>query len=125
MTIAVVDILILYLLHGAGGLNVYLGRVVSYGAAITTGYFLNRRYTFHAHRRRRHLFVELCRYYTVFGLGGLINYGVFAMIVATGNALGAAPTLGFWLPLIGIWAGGMTGMGFNYGGSHRLVFRNR
>ncbi|MDZ7749174.1 MAG: GtrA family protein [Halofilum sp. (in: g-proteobacteria)] len=125
VTIALVDILVLYLLHGLGGLNVYLGRVVSYGAAVTTGYFLNRRYTFHDHQRRRHLAAEMSRFYAVFGLGGLINYAVFAAIVATGEAVGMAPTLGFWLPLLGIWTGGMAGMGFNYACSHRHVFENR
>ena len=124
-TIAVIDIVILYLLHGAGGLDVYLARLFSYGAAMTAGYFLNRRYTFHHRRRARHLAVEISRFYLVFGLGGLINYAVFAAIVAAGDVAGVEPTLRFWLPLIGIQAGGVAGMAFNYGFSHKLVFQSR
>ncbi|WP_440996831.1 GtrA family protein [Arhodomonas sp. SL1] len=124
-TIAGIDILILYLLHGAGGLNVYLARIFSYGTAMTVGYFLNNRYTFRDHRRTRHLAAELSRFYAVFGLGGLINYGVFAAIVAVGDVADAGPTVRFWLPLLGIWMGGIGGMAFNYGVSHKLVFHNR
>ncbi len=124
-TIAVIDIVVLYLLYGIWGVNVYIGRVVSYGSAITTGYFLNSHYTFHDHERARPLAAEMSRFFAVFGLGGLINYAVFAAIVALGYAMDTGATLGFWVPLIGIGAGGMAGMGFNYGFSHKLVFHNR
>lgn len=120
-----IDILILYLLHGAGGLNVYLARILSYGTAMTAGYFLNNRYTFHSYQRTRHLAAELSRFYAVFGIGGVINYGIFAAIVAAGGIAGAGPTLRLWLPLLGIWMGGLGGMAFNYGCSHKLVFQNR
>lgn len=123
--IAVIDIAILYLLHVAGGLNVYLARLVSYGAAMTAGYFLNSRYTFYHRRGERHLAAEISRFYLVFGVGGLINYAIFAAIVAAGDVAGVEPTLRFWLPLIGIQAGGVAGMAFNYGFSHKLVFQSR
>ena len=124
-TIAVIDIVVLYLLYSVWGMNVYIGRVVSYGSAITTGYFLNSRYTFHDHERTRPLAAEMSRFFAVFGVGGLINYAVFAVIVTLGHAIGTGAAPGFWLPLIGIVAGGMAGMGFNYGFSHKLVFHNR
>ncbi len=124
-TIAGIDIAVLYALHGGLGTNVYLARIVSYGAAMTTGYFLNRRYTFHDHTRTQSMRGELARFYAVFAGGGLINYAVFSAIVAGGAAAGAGPSTRLWLPLLGVWLGGMAGMGFNYALSHKLVFANR
>lgn len=123
--IACIDIAVLYLLHGGLGANVYLARVISYTAAMTAGYFLNRRYTFHDRRGTQSIPAELARFYAVFASGGLINYAVFAAVVAGGAAAGAGPTIRFWLPVLGVWLGGMAGMAFNYGFSHKLVFRNR
>lgn len=124
-TIACIDIAVLYLLHGALGANVYLARLVSYTAAMTAGYFLNRRYTFHDRRGTQSIRAELARFYAVFASGGLINYAVFAAVIAGGAAAGAAPTIGFWLPVLGVWLGGLAGMAFNYGFSSKLVFRNQ
>lgn len=124
-TIAGIDILVLYLLHGGLGVNVYLARAISYTAAITAGYFLNQHFTFHHHERTRSILVELSRFYTVFAGGGLVNYATFAAIVALGSAAAPDPTLRFWLPLLGVWIGGMAGMGFNYGFARKLVFHNR
>lgn len=124
-TIACIDIAVLYLLHGALGANVYLARIISYTAAITAGYVLNRHYTFYDHRRTQSIPAEFARFYTVFASGGLINYAVFSAVVAGGAAAGAGPTIRFWLPLLGVWLGGLAGMAFNYGFANKLVFHNR
>lgn len=124
-TIAGIDIAVLYALHRALGANVYLARVLSYTAAITTGYFLNRRFTFYHHRRTRSVPGELVRFYAVFACGGVINYAVFSAVVAAGALAGAGETTRFWLPLLGVWLGGLAGMAFNYGLSNKLVFANR
>lgn len=121
--IAVIDIGVLYGLHTGLGFNVYLSRLVSYFAAMTSGYFLNRHFTFHQHERFRTILADLARFYTVFAGGGLINYGVFAAVVAAGHRAGLGPAALFWLPLVGVWLGGMVGMGFNYVASHKLVFQ--
>lgn len=123
--VAGIDIGVLYTLHGAFESNVYLARVVSYTASMTAGYFLNRRYTFHDHRRSHSTPIEIMRYYAVFAGGGLVNYAVFSAVVAIGTAAGAGPDTRFWLPLLGVWLGGIAGMIVNYGFSHKLVFRNR
>jgi len=122
--IAVIDIAVLYGLHAGLGTNVYVSRVVSYFAAMTSGYFLNRHFTFHQHERFRTILADLTRFYTVFAGGGLINYGVFAAVVAAGHQLGVGQAVLFWLPLVGVWLGGMVGMSFNYVASHKLVFQS-
>ncbi len=124
-TIACIDIAALYVLNGALGANVYLARIISYTAAMTAGYFLNRRYTFYDHRRTQSIPAELARFYAVFASGGSINYAVFSGVVAGGAAAGAGPTIRFWLPLLGVWLGGLAGMAFNYGFSNKFVFQNR
>ncbi len=125
VAIAVIDIGLLYLLKLPLGINVYLARIASYSAAMTAGYFLNRRYTFHHHQRQRHLAKEMGRFYTVFAGGGLLNYLTFAAIVALGHHLSGTATVRLWLPLVGVWVGGLAGMGFNYGLSRKLVFHSR
>ncbi|MGB0515256.1 MAG: hypothetical protein ACPGJE_10495, partial [Wenzhouxiangellaceae bacterium] len=48
-------------------------------------------------------------------------YTVFSLIVTLGAGLGPGLTRTM-LPLIGVWAGGMVGMCFNFLLSHKLVF---
>lgn len=122
-SISAIDISVLYGLHEGYGVNVYLSRVLSYSLAMTAGYFLNRHFTFYHHRRFRHLLADLVRFYAVFAVGGLINYGIFALTVTLGHPLGLEPDATFLFPLLGVWLGGMAGMSFNYVVSHKLVFR--
>ena len=122
-SIALIDIGALYGLHEGLDANVYLARVFSYFMAMTAGYFMNRHFTFHHQRRFRHLLADLWRFYSVFALGGLLNYGVFALTVALGGRMGVMPEATFWLPLLGVWLGGLVGMSFNYVFSHKLVFK--
>lgn len=123
--ISVIDAGGLYALHEGLGLNVFLSRLCSYLAAITTGYFLNRRFTFHNHQRVHRLTVELAHYYGVHSTGGLINYGLFSLTLLIGHQLQLSPSWDFWLPLLGVWLGGVAGMCFNYTLSHKLIFRRQ
>lgn len=123
-TIALIDIGLLYGLHEGLSVDVYLSRVFSYFAAMTAGYFLNRHFTFHQHERFRSILSDLGRFYVVFSGGGLLNYGVFALVVTVGREAGLKPGAVFWLPLLGVWLGGMVGMCFNYFFSHKLVFQD-
>ncbi|WP_161598938.1 GtrA family protein [Aidingimonas lacisalsi] len=121
-TIALIDAGSLYGLHDGFDLNLYLSRVFSYGLAITAGYFLNRHFTFHYHQRFRSILSELMRFYAVHATGGMINYGLFALVLLAGGAIGLTPGAVYWLPLLGIWLGGVAGMCFNFFVSHKLVF---
>ncbi len=124
-TISVIDAGGLYLLHEGWAVNVYVARVLSYFAAMTTGYFLNRRFTFHNHTRVHGFLTELAHYYGVHATGGLINYGLFSLVLVIGHALVLPDGWLFWVPLFGVWVGGVAGMCFNYTLSHRLIFRRR
>ncbi|MDZ7802586.1 GtrA family protein [Thiohalophilus sp.] len=121
-SIALIDIGLLYGLHEGAGVDIFISRLFSYLAAMTAGYFLNRHFTFHQHERFRTILHDLGRFYVVFSGGGLLNYGVFALVVMLGRQAGLKPGVDFWLPLLGVWLGGMVGMGFNFFVSHKLVF---
>lgn len=124
-TIAVIDAGVLYLLKDLPGFNAYLARVFSYIAAMSAGYVLNRYFTFHHIDKGRALLDELIRFFSVHALGGVLNFGVFALVVFFGEQ---ADLTRFWsavMPLIGVWVGGLIGMTFNFLFSSRFVFNER
>lgn len=110
----VVDTAVLYgmLALGAG---LYLGRAVSYLAAATTTWALNRAWTFRGRgggpvHRQWALFL-------VVNLGGFVlNYGTYAALVTFVPFVAAHPVLG-------VAAGSIAGMFSNFVLSRRLVFR--
>jgi len=117
-----IDAGLLYLLKDLPGLNVYSARVISYTAAMATGYVLNRYFTFHHVERGRVFIDQLLRFLSVHSIGGLLNFGVFSLIVFLGEQ---AELARFWntvMPLIGVWVGGVVGMCFNFLFSRKLVF---
>ena len=110
----VVDTAVLYgaLALGAG---LYLGRAISYAAAATTTWALNRAWTFRgrgggpAHRQWA-LFVLV-------NLGGFVlNYGTYAALVTFVPLVAAHP-------ILGVAAGSIAGMFANFILSRQLVFR--
>lgn len=123
--ISMIDAGGLYALHEGLELNVFVSRLCSYCCAMTTGYFLNRRFTFHNHHRVHGLAVELAHYYGVHSTGGLINYGVFSLTLVVGHQIQLSTSWDFWLPLLGVWLGGVAGMSFNYSLSHKLIFHRQ
>lgn len=122
---SVVDIGVLYALNLGLGLNVYLGRLLSFSVATALAYGVNRRFTFREVTNPSARLSRLVRFLGVFGIGALLNYLVFVSVVMLGNATGIVPALTAWLPVIGVWIGGLAGMCFNYVFSSRLVFRTR
>lgn len=124
-TIALIDAGLLYLLKDLPGFNAYIARVFSYTAAMSAGYVLNRYFTFHHIEKGRALVDELLRFFSVHALGGVLNFGVFAVVVYFGEQ---ADLTRFWdalMPLIGVWVGGLVGMTFNFLFSSKLVFDER
>lgn len=124
-TIALIDAAVLYLLKDLPGFNAYIARLFSYTAAMSAGYILNRYFTFHHIEKGRALFDELVRFFGVHAIGGVLNFGVFAMVVYFGEQ---AELTRFWntvMPLLGVWAGGVVGMTFNFLFSSKLVFDER
>ncbi|MDO9498528.1 GtrA family protein [Falsiroseomonas sp.] len=109
----VVDTAVLY----AGlalGLGLYSGRAVSYLAAASTTWALNRAWTFRAAPR-----APMARQWALFLLVNLIgfacNYGTYALMVASLPLVAAHP-------VIGVAAGALAGMVGNFWLSRRFVF---
>jgi putative flippase GtrA len=109
-----VDAAALMLATGSFGLGLYSGRVFSYLCAATFTWICNRRFTF-AERTGPPL-VQWFRFLGANAIGGAVNYGVYAAIV-TFSAVGAE-----W-PVIGVAAGSVAGLVFNFTISKFWVFR--
>lgn len=110
----VVDVLVLYVAVALGA-GVYLGRVASFFCATFATWQVNRNFAFAA-ARSASLWVEWWRYVLAVLGGGLVNYLIFSLVVAT---LPPGPLL----PLISVAAGSIGGMVVNFVSTKLLVFR--
>ena len=122
--VSFIDAGLLYLLHFYFELNLYFSRFVSLGAAIAAGYLLNRYFTFGGDQRGC-FYRQMAGHFGVHLTGGLINYGVFSLVVTIGHKL---PLSGIWLtllPLTALVIGGIIGLLFNFACSKRFVFQTR
>jgi putative flippase GtrA len=110
----VVDVGVLYpaLALGAGP---YVGRGVSYLAAATSTWYLNRRVTFAA-RRSASLGPEWFSFMLCNAVGGLLNYTTYAAWV---HYFGSARLV----PACGVALGSLAGLCVNFTLSRQLVFR--
>ena len=111
----IVDALVLYACLKGLGLGLYAGRLVSYLCAATTTWYLNRRMTF-AHCEQTAPGKQWLRFLATNGVGGLVNYGSYSMVVAT---LPAATLI----PLLGVAVGSIAGLFFNFTASRLFVFK--
>lgn len=109
-----VDAGVLTLLVGPAGIDPYLARVPSFLAAATATWLCNRYWTF-ADRRGRERLAELRRWLLAMAGGGLVNYGVYAALLAT------VPAVQAW-PVLGVAAGSLAGMLVNFATSSRWIF---
>ncbi|MCC7047642.1 MAG: GtrA family protein [Alphaproteobacteria bacterium] len=96
------------------GWNPYLARLVSYLAAASTAWWLNRRFTFGAGDAPIHR--EWVRYLVVNTAGGVVNYASYAALVMASDIVRAMPALG-------VAAGSVAGLVVNFGLNRWLVFR--
>ncbi|MHA7815879.1 MAG: GtrA family protein [Pseudohaliea sp.] len=122
LTMALIDIGLLYLLKDRPAFNAYTARLVSYPAGLTVGYFLNRYFTFHHIDNVRHVLDELARFFAVHAVGGLLNFGVFSLVVYAGEGAAIPSSWAVAIPLVGVCLGGVVGMCFNFFVSRELVF---
>jgi putative flippase GtrA len=90
----------------------YLGRVVSYLAAASTGWWLNRYFTFGGGGAKLR---QWARYLLTNLGGGLANYAVYAVLVALVPLCRAYPP-------IAVGAGSLAGLVLNFLASRRFVF---
>ena len=109
-----VDAGVLQLLVGFAGWSPFVARVISFPAALTATFVLNRAWTFRALR------MSPIRAYGAYGviqtLGAVLNLLVFSVCLL------AIPVL-YQFPVIALAIGSIVAMIFNYYASRRLVFR--
>jgi putative flippase GtrA len=99
------------------GLDPLVVRIASIAAAGTTTWAINRRWTFAAPARTtRAKAREGLRYALVQTAGALVNYAIFALVVATFGR-GPQPAMA------GLVAGSTTALVLNFLGAKFLVFR--
>jgi putative flippase GtrA len=98
----------------AVGFGLYFGRLVSYLAAATTTWFLNRHLTFSSSGGA--WWREWLRFLAANAVGGLANLAVYTVLVTAIASVAAHP-------LIAVAAGSLTGLASNFHLSRRLVFR--
>ena len=98
------------------GLGPYGGRVVSYLAAASTTFALNRAWTFRDAGRDRPVATQWGRFILLNLVGFAVNYGTYAALIATSPLVAEYPVLG-------VAAGSVAGMFINFGLSRRFVFR--
>lgn len=113
----VVDSVALMLAMRGLGLGLYSGRVLSFFVAATATWSLNRRFTF-ATVDHRPLIVQWVRFVMANSLGGGTNYGVYAALVTFVPFVTRHPVLG-------VAAGALAGLAFNFSISKFWVFRTQ
>ena len=99
------------------GFDPYVGRAMSVPPALVFGFIMNRRFTFRYEgvQRKR---IQLPKYVAVQGIGALINYSIFALLVAF------VPLISVYLEL-GVAAGAVGAMFWNFLMARALVFSDR
>ena len=111
----VVDASVLHGVLTLLSLNPYVGRLISFAAAATVTWLLNRHFTFRDSPRHAPA-GQWMRFVSVVGFGGAVNYSVYALLVASDLGL-------LSMPLVGVAAGSLSGWAINFTLSRRLVFR--
>jgi len=110
----VVDAGLLHILMKYGGVNPFLARIVSFVAAASSTWGLNRRFTFS--NGNTAVGKEWLRYMAAMALGGLVNYSVFAASILLLPLVMRQP----WL---GVALGSLAGLALNYYSSSRVIFK--
>jgi putative flippase GtrA len=109
-----VDAAVLTAAMALAGLGPYAGRVVSFLCAATFTWAANRAFTFAGADPARPA-RQWLRFVVANALGAAVNYGTYALLVATVAAVRE-------LPVAGVAAGSIAGLAFNFAASRRWVF---
>ncbi|KQU82655.1 polysaccharide synthesis protein GtrA [Variovorax sp. Root318D1] len=107
----VVDVAVLYLM--APLLGWYGARVLSFLAAATATWALNRRYTFR--RSEASVLREYLGYLVTMLGGAVVNYGAYVLVLNWAS--------GPWAPAAGVALGSCAGLVVNFLSARYLVFR--
>jgi len=109
----VVDVVVLYLL--APLLGWYGARVLSFLAAATATWALNRRYTFSGRSASASVLREYLGYLVTMLGGAVVNYGAYVLVLHW--------VTGAWAPAAGVALGSCAGLVVNFLSARYLVFR--
>ncbi len=110
----VVDVTVLYLMLSLLGVGPYAGRGISYVCAASFTWYFNRRVTF-ADRRSDAAGREWGTFVALNAVGGILNYGVYAVFLHYIGAAGVAPA-------VGVALGSLAGLLANFTLSRQIVF---
>lgn len=113
----VIDAAVVQALVSGVDANPYVARVPSFLLAASFTWWWNRRLTF-AHRGSLGAGREWLRWMALMTVGALINYGVYAALVAASSSVRAWP----WL---GVAAGSAVAALVNFSAARGLIFRRR
>lgn len=113
----IVDGGILTILDGVFGVELFPARLVSFSAAVTTTWLLNRHRTF-ADRKELRAVREWGRYVAVNGIGFLLNMGIFFWLVYRWQIFAD-------LPIVPLAIASSIALIFNFLASKYVVFRYR
>lgn len=111
-----VDATVITVLVQFGGMNPYLGRLLSFLCAVAVTFLFNRRITF-ADGARPKPARQAWRYLLAMSVGFTVNYGSFAWLIHSVELVRA------W-PVMGVAAGSIAGLVVNFASSRWWVFRN-
>ncbi len=98
------------------GVDFYSGRLLSFFVAVTFTWYLNRIYTFQSRDPR--LLREWFRFVSANGVGGILNYTTYALLVAAF----------VWFrnsPVAAVAVGSIVGLVSNFLLSHHVVFAQK
>lgn len=112
----VADTAVLYAVKDVAGL--YVGRLISFVAAVTVTWLINRNFAFAEAKGQRSIWAEYALYFVSMLGGGTINYLVYAGLVASVELVRVHP-------ILGIMAGTAVGLGVNFTLSKKVVFAQR
>jgi len=107
---------ILTLLHSLFDFSLLHARLVSFAAAVTVTWYLNRQITFSNNRDSRAM-NEWTRYAVVNGIGAMLNLGIFLWLVYRFEMLAS------W-PIMPLALAASVALVFNFFASRHLVFRH-
>jgi putative flippase GtrA len=114
-----VDTGVLYLATQFLHLDPYTGRVISFLCAASASWLGNRLFTFRD-RHQMTLGKQWLAFVLVSAGGFVLNYGTYALLITYVPVIRNWPIEGW--PVLGVAAGAIAGMFFNFSVASRLVF---
>jgi putative flippase GtrA len=109
----IVDSTVLYIALHALKLDPYSGRLLSWFVAATFTWAMNRRFTF---SDTRPPVKQWLAFLAANAVGGIVNYAVYAALITFSATVAATP-------ILGVAAGSIAGLFFNFTASKWVVFR--